>query len=225
VGVKKALLPIDEVAIRSGLASSALRYYERCGLLRSGEKIGGRRHYPPSVLQRLSTIKVCQTLGFSLAEIAELLEGHRDGAVWQQLSRIRRAELRSQIEELQSLLEILDTTVDCSCPTLHDCPEMSPEGRLGQAVPDRPRRVDRSPRPVVRHPSGSSAGHPSDPSTGHPSGPSAGRLSGTPTGHPAGASAGIAVGAEAGVAAGRGGSGRERRAQGGGDRPGGRRAR
>jgi MerR family redox-sensitive transcriptional activator SoxR len=143
-------MPIDEVAVQSGLASSALRYYERCGLIRSGKKIGGRRHYPPSVLQRLSTIKVCQTLGFSLAEIAELLEGPGVGAAWRKLSRIRRAELRSQIEELQSLLEILDTTVDCDCPALHDCPEMSPEGRLAKAIPGPGWRVDRSPRQVTR---------------------------------------------------------------------------
>jgi MerR family transcriptional regulator, redox-sensitive transcriptional activator SoxR len=170
VALDEALIPIDEVAVRSGLASSALRYYERCGLIRSGEKIGGRRHYPPAVLQRLSTIKVCQTLGFSLAEIAELLDGSHEGEAWRTLSRVRRAELRSQITELQSLLAILDTTVDCSCPALHDCPEMSPDGRLAQAVPGRGRRVDRSPRSAARTPSRLAVGAETAPAAVGPAG-------------------------------------------------------
>jgi MerR family redox-sensitive transcriptional activator SoxR len=142
----EVLLPIDQVACRSGLASSALRYYERCGLIVQGRRIAGRRHYPPSVFQRLSTIKVCQALGFSLAEIAELLDGSGDGEVWRELSRIRRSEVQSQIEELQGLLEVLDMTVDCSCPTLPDCPEMSPDGRLARALPERARQAQRAPR-------------------------------------------------------------------------------
>lgn len=132
--VDETLLPIDQVACKAGLASSALRYYERCGLIGEGQKIGGRRHYPPSVLRRLSTIRVCQTLGFSLAEIGALLNGSADGDVWRRMSRMRRAEVQSQIEQLQSLLEVLDTAVECCCPDLGDCPEMSPDGRLASVV-------------------------------------------------------------------------------------------
>ena len=146
----ESLLPIDQVAYRSGLASSALRYYERCGLIDEGRRIGGRRHYPPSVLQRLSMIRVCQTLGFSLSEIAELLDGSGDSAAWRTMSRARRAEVQSQIKQLQSLLEVLDSTVECCCPDLGDCPELRLDGRLAQVGPDAEGPADRSHRPPPR---------------------------------------------------------------------------
>jgi MerR family redox-sensitive transcriptional activator SoxR len=150
VDLDESLLPIDQVACRSGLASSALRYYERCGLIDEGRRIGGRRHYPPSVLQRLSMIRVCQTLGFSLSEIGELLDGSGDGQAWRTMSRARRAEVQSQIEQLQSLLEVLDSAVECRCPDLGDCPEMRPDGRLAQVVPDPDGAARRSDRPPPR---------------------------------------------------------------------------
>jgi MerR family transcriptional regulator, redox-sensitive transcriptional activator SoxR len=148
--VDEILLPIDQVAGKAGLASSALRYYERCGLIGEGQKIGGRRHYPPSVLRRLSTIRVCQTLGFSLAEIGELLDGSGDGEAWRTLSKVRRAEVQSQIQQLQSLLEVLNTAVECCCPDLGDCPEMSPEGRLASVVPEPEDTAERAYRPPHR---------------------------------------------------------------------------
>ena len=147
----EVLLPIDQVACRSGLASSALRYYERCGLIAEGRRISGRRHYPPSVLQRLSTIRACQTLGFSLAEIAELLEKSAGGEAWRHLSRVRRAEVQSQIEQLQSLLKVLDSAVECCCPDLGECPQMRPDGGLAEVgAGDRVDRTDRAHRPPPR---------------------------------------------------------------------------
>ncbi|MBE8523092.1 MerR family DNA-binding protein [Amycolatopsis sp. H6(2020)] len=125
------LVAIDKIAKESGLASSALRYYERCGLIGSGARIGGRRHYPSSVVQRLSVIKVCQKIGFSLAEIAELLDGTRghDGA-WREIALARRAEVQRQIGDLQTLLGLIDSALDCECPKLGDCPHLGPKGHL-----------------------------------------------------------------------------------------------
>lgn len=128
---EEALLPIGEVARQSGIASSALRYYERCELINAGVKIGGRRHYPLSVLHRLSVIKVCQHIGFSLAEIADLLNGSlaRNGA-WRHLAMSKRRDLQVRIGQLESLLELLELTLGCECRALDDCPQMAPGGYL-----------------------------------------------------------------------------------------------
>lgn len=127
------LLPIDKVAKESGLASSALRYYERCGLINVGIKIGGRRHYSRSVLHRLSVIKVCQAVGFSLSEIGELLDmtSEPDGSsAWRELAQRRRRDIEEQIRLLRSLADTLDSAIDCECVKLTECPEMGPQGEL-----------------------------------------------------------------------------------------------
>lgn len=140
------LLPIGEVAKRSGVASSALRYYERCGLINTGAKIGGRRHFPLAVLQRLSVIKVCQHIGFSLAEISELLNGSlaRNGA-WRRLAMNKRSDLQTRIAQLKGLLELLEQTLCCECHALGDCPQLAPGGYLADCgkieAPDILRRA------------------------------------------------------------------------------------
>lgn len=130
------LVSINTIARESGVASSALRYYERCGLISAGIKIGGRRHYPPAILQRLSVIKVCQKIGFSLAEIAELLDGRpgREGA-WREVAQVRRSEVQRQIKELQHLLELLDAAMECTCHRLYECPKMGPNGHIAARSP------------------------------------------------------------------------------------------
>lgn len=128
---EEALLPIGEVAKRSGVASSALRYYEKCELINAGAKIGGRRHYPLSVLRRLSVIKVCQHIGFSLAEISELLNGSlASNGAWRRLAMSKRRDLQARIGQLESLLKLLEHTLGCECHALDDCPQMAPGGYL-----------------------------------------------------------------------------------------------
>lgn len=130
------LLSISEVSRRAGIATSALRYYERCQLIAEGTKVAGRRHYPPAVLHRLSVIKICQRIGFSLAEISDLLEGHKVGsAAWRQVASARRSEVEREIIELHELLGLIDQTLDCTCQTLCDCPHMGPDGRFAAALP------------------------------------------------------------------------------------------
>jgi len=138
----RSLLSIDKIAKQSGVNASALRYYERCGLIGEGVKIGGRRHYPPSILQRLSVIKVCQTIGFTLSEIAELLDGPTSqGGVWRELASARRAQVQQQIEQLRSLLELIDTAMNCPCHKLCDCPQMGPDGHLARSSPVPSQRI------------------------------------------------------------------------------------
>jgi MerR family redox-sensitive transcriptional activator SoxR len=120
----------------SAVAPSALRYYERCDLIKEGVKIGGRRHYPASVLHRLSAIKVCQRLGFSLTEIAELLNGNlaREHG-WRQAALTRRCEMERQITQLQRLVELIDQALDCDCHALCDCPHVGPGGHIADICP------------------------------------------------------------------------------------------
>lgn len=156
--MRNDLVSIDKIARLSGMASSALRYYERCGLINEGIRIGGRRHYPLSVLHRLSVIKVCQSVGFSLAEIGELLNGApgRDGS-WRELAKARRQEIREQIRRLNDLSELLDSALRCSCTTLPDCPSLAPLGDLARQTAERhekPARNGLGRVSVPSHPSG-----------------------------------------------------------------------
>ena len=131
------LLSISEISSRADVAPSALRYYERCDLIQAGVKIGGRRHYPASMLHRLSTIKFCQRIGFSLTEIAELLNGSlaRDGA-WRRAARARRGEIEQQILQLRRLVQLIDQALDCDCHALCECPHMGPEGLIAGQRPN-----------------------------------------------------------------------------------------
>lgn len=116
------LLSISELSKRTAVAPSALRYYERRDLIKVGVKIGGIRHYPASVLHRVLTIKVCQRIGFSLTEIAELLNGSlaQDGA-WRRATLGRRVQIEQQIGELRRLVALIDEALDCDCSALCEC--------------------------------------------------------------------------------------------------------
>ncbi|MFE9867992.1 MerR family transcriptional regulator [Streptomyces sp. NPDC005506] len=135
--MEDALLSISEVARRAGIAASALRYYERCSLIPEGAKVAGRRHYPPDVLHRLSAIKICQRIGFSLAEIADLLQSNMAGeGVWRHVASVRRSAVEREIAALNDLLHLIDQTLDCECRALCDCPHMSPEGQFAAGLED-----------------------------------------------------------------------------------------
>jgi MerR family transcriptional regulator, redox-sensitive transcriptional activator SoxR len=131
-----SLVPIDKIAKRSGFSASALRYYERCGLIIQGVKIGGRRHYPSSIVQRLAVVRVCQSIGFTLSEISQLLDcaPSREGT-WREMAMARRTQVEQQIKELEHVLELIDATIDCACLKLSDCPQMGPNSHLSRLLP------------------------------------------------------------------------------------------
>src|SRR3954465_9819182 len=102
------LLPIGEVARRAGLATSALRYYERVGLVHAVRSSGGQRRYPRSTLRRLAFIRAAQNVGLSLDEIRAALATLPDArtptvADGPRLSRTWRQRLDQQIEGLMAL--------------------------------------------------------------------------------------------------------------------------
>src|SRR3954447_12937393 len=108
------LLTVGEVTRRSGMAASALRYYEREGLIAATRTAGAQRRYERSVLRRLAFIRAARNVGLSLEEIAAALETLPAGrtptrADWARLSKAWRQRLDEQIEALQALRDGLDS--------------------------------------------------------------------------------------------------------------------
>ena len=115
------MLDIGEVAEASGLAPSALRFYERRGLLTSPARNGLRRTYHPDVIERLGLIVAAREVGFSVREIGELLDT-TDGPALRALLASKVAELDQRLERLVAMRDRLAHAVDCPSPTLLGCP-------------------------------------------------------------------------------------------------------
>lgn len=116
------MLSIGEVAEKSGLRPSALRYYEEAGLLAPSERVSGRRHYDASVLDRLRVISCAQSAGFTIAEIRELIQG-QDGAqgAWRDLAERKLAEVNALIDKAQATRRLLEDSLQCACESLEEC--------------------------------------------------------------------------------------------------------
>jgi MerR family transcriptional regulator, redox-sensitive transcriptional activator SoxR len=134
------LLTIGDVAHRSGFPPSALRYYEREGLLRTTRTSGGQRRYERSVLRRLAFIRAARTVGVGLDEVREGLDRLPDGrtptkADWARLSRAWRGRLDEQIEALVALRDGLDSCIGCGCLSLQRCRLYNPDDRVAKQGP------------------------------------------------------------------------------------------
>jgi len=118
-------LTIGAVAARLGMRASAIRYYERVGLLPAPRRSGGQRRYQSSVVQTLSVIQLAQQAGFSLTEIEHLLHGFGSATPpperWQALALEKIRELDQRMEQLRAMRRMLEQTLNCSCPTIGDC--------------------------------------------------------------------------------------------------------
>jgi DNA-binding transcriptional MerR regulator len=123
-----APLAIGELARRAGMAPSALRYYERIGLLPPAERAGGKRHYPPSSAERLALVRLYQDAGFTLKEIRQLLAaGSRRRASWTPLAERKIAELDARIAEAQRAKNLLKHGLGCPHRDLLTCPNFRAE--------------------------------------------------------------------------------------------------
>ena len=156
-------LTIGDLADRTGMAVSAIRFYETHGIVAPLRNAGGHRRYDRSDLRRLSFAMVSQRLGFSLAEIARHLAGlpadrapsRRD---WISISTAFRADIDRRIAALTLLREKLDGCIGCGCLSLDRCKLYNPEDRVAVEGPG-PRMLlhpetDRSalaPRATKRH--------------------------------------------------------------------------
>lgn len=114
------LLSITEVGEETGLQSSALRYYEKAGLIKSATRVGGRRHYERSVLQRLAVIALLQETGFTIGEIAELI-ARKGGQRWRSLAAEKLEEIEAHQKRVEAARELLTAALNCGCSGLESC--------------------------------------------------------------------------------------------------------
>jgi MerR family redox-sensitive transcriptional activator SoxR len=119
-------LSIGQIADRTGLAVSAIRFYEDQGLVRPHRNAGGQRRYDRADIRRLSFVMIAQRLGFTLAEIraqfAALPEGRTPTkADWSKISRRFGSELDDRIAGLTALRARLDKCIGCGCLSLKQC--------------------------------------------------------------------------------------------------------
>ena len=136
------VLTVSEVAERSGFAASALRYYEREGLIEASRTSGGQRRYARSVLRRLAFIRAAGNVGLTLDEIrGELanLPANRTPTKsdWHRISAHWRTRLDEQVAALEALRDKLDSCIGCGCLSLKQCGISNPSDRAA-ASPDAP---------------------------------------------------------------------------------------
>ena len=125
------LLTVSDVAARSGFAPSALRFYERVGLIHATRTSGNQRRYERGVLRRLAFIHAARNVGLTLEEVAAALATLPDSrtptrADWTRLSRSWRTRLDAQIAALEKLRDGLDSCIGCGCLSLKRCAMSNP---------------------------------------------------------------------------------------------------
>jgi MerR family transcriptional regulator, redox-sensitive transcriptional activator SoxR len=138
-------LAVGEVAGRSGVAVSALRFYEAEGLIWSRRTAGNQRRYPREVLRRVAFVRAAQGVGIPLRRIRAALDQLPDRRTptrrdWERLSEDWRSELDDQIGRLQRLRDNLSGCIGCGCLSLDLCKLVNPDDILGRQGPG-PRKL------------------------------------------------------------------------------------
>lgn len=131
---------VGEVARRSGVAVSALHFYETKRLIRSHRTAGNQRRYSADTLRRVAIIQVAQEVGMPLAAIGAAFATLPDGRTptredWSVLSSAWRADLDRRIRQLEKLRDGLDDCIGCGCMSIDHCPLRNPEDRLAREGP------------------------------------------------------------------------------------------
>ena len=139
------MLAIGDLSVRSGVAPSALRYYERMGLIQSRRTSGNQRRYEPAQLRRVAFIRIAAQVGLSLEEIREALQSLPDARTptksdWERLSRRWRTRIDERIALLQRLRDDLTGCIGCGCLSLKTCTLYNPDDALA-AEGAGPRRL------------------------------------------------------------------------------------
>lgn len=133
-------LTVGQVAARSGVAVTALHFYETKGLIKSTRNPGNQRRYPRGVLRRVALIKVAQRLGIPLAEIGQALQTLPDdraptAADWKILSEQWSRDLDERINQLVALRDRLNGCIGCGCLSMEACPLRNQGDVLGKRGP------------------------------------------------------------------------------------------
>ncbi|MGE7992732.1 redox-sensitive transcriptional activator SoxR [Pseudomonas sp. NPDC089554] len=134
------LLSVGQLASRSGVAVTALHFYETKGLIYSTRNAGNQRRYDRAMLRRVAVIKMAQRLGVPLAQVADALntlpKRHTPTAEdWQRFSAQWRDDLSRRIDELLMLRDQLDGCIGCGCMSLKECPLRNHHDRLAEEGP------------------------------------------------------------------------------------------
>lgn len=129
-------LSVGELARRSGVAVSAIRFYEDKGLIQGWRTSGNQRRYPRSILRRIAVIRVAQRAGITLSTIKHYLDDipadrAPTAADWRRLTGTWRTLLDERIRSLMQLRDQLDSCIGCGCLSLDQCPLRNPDDRLG----------------------------------------------------------------------------------------------
>lgn len=142
-------LTIGQVAKRTGLSVSAIRFYETQGLVTPLRNVGGQRRFLPSDIRRLSFVLIAQQLGFPLEEISARLKGLPEGRTptkrdWARISRAFRQALQDRIDIMTRMRDRLDGCIGCGCLSLANCALYNAD--------DRARRFGAGPRYLLGDP-------------------------------------------------------------------------
>lgn len=128
-------LMIGEVARRSGLRPSAIRYYESLGILPEPRRVNGRRRYDPDVLHLLRAIGIAKQAGFTMAEMQQLFQGVRDdeapSALWEQFAQRKLREVDELIERAETMKHLLEEGLRCGCLGWDECALVSRSLEVG----------------------------------------------------------------------------------------------
>jgi MerR family transcriptional regulator, redox-sensitive transcriptional activator SoxR len=138
-------LPVGEVSRRTGVAVSALHYYERLGLIASRRTSGNQRRYPRHMLRRISLILVAKRLGVSLGNVQEVFATLPRDAIpsardWRRVSRQWHDQLEQKKREVEQLQRELTGCIGCGCLSMTACRLLNPEDELGEQGPG-PHRI------------------------------------------------------------------------------------
>lgn len=128
-------LAIGQIADRTGLAVSAIRYYEEQGLVFPDRTDTGQRRYARSDIRRLSFVMITQGMGFSIADIRAALSRLPENRTptktdWENLSALFRSELDARITQMQALRDKLDGCIGCGCLSLTNCALYNKDDRI-----------------------------------------------------------------------------------------------
>lgn len=152
---RSQLLTVGEAADRSGVATSALRFYESRGLITSERTAGNQRRFPRSTLRRVAFVRAAQAVGLGLDEIGAALEQLPAGRNptkddWERLSASWRERLDDRIADLVLLRDELTGCIGCGCLSLESCALFNPEDRASTAGPGPRYLLGDSPEPPGR---------------------------------------------------------------------------
>jgi MerR family redox-sensitive transcriptional activator SoxR len=131
------LLTIGQLAERAGVPTSAIRYNEEKGLVRSTRTTGNQRRYAKSTLRRVAFIRAAQQVGLRLEEVAEALSTLPDNRTptksdWHRISKEWKPRLEEQIRRIRLLEQRLDSCIGCGCLSLKSCSLMNPGDVAGE---------------------------------------------------------------------------------------------